>query len=100
MRLLKDFGPDSRLAEFRYDAAPASRDERRTCTIAIEPDATAATLRYRIGGYAGAVSDLLGGRHVRLFRSDDPQTEFGRYVLRVDLEKGEIELAFADLDDA
>jgi hypothetical protein len=78
--LIKDFGPDSVVATYRYDDPPAIRGEHRSCVISIALEGgTGGNFRYRLKGYARAVSDLCGGRHVRLFRGDDPQLEYEQF---------------------
>lgn len=89
--LIQDFGPDSVVSTYRYDDPPAIRGEHRSCVISIEhKGADGGNSTYRLKGYARAVSDLCEGRHVRLYRGDDPQLEYEQFSFVAEAEGRQI----------
>ena len=83
--LIRDFGSESIVSTYRYDDRPAAMGEHRGCVVTIESrGANGGTFRYRLKGYARAVSDLCEGRHVRLYHGDDPQLEYEQFSLVIE----------------
>ncbi|MBP6748519.1 MAG: hypothetical protein KA144_02675 [Xanthomonadaceae bacterium] len=86
--LVRDFGPRSIVAGYRYEPR-FDPEQYRSCVLTIESalmgDGEAIpTLCLRLFGATGALSDLWHGRHVRIAQhDDDPQTEFGRFSIDV-----------------
>ena len=97
--LVEDFGPGSVVSAYRYDAPPSIRGEHRSCVISIQSaGANGCSARYRLKGYTRAVSDLCGGRHVRLYRGDDPQLEYERFSFVTEAEGERIVVFCSDVE--
>ena len=82
-----EFGTGSEIVSFRYDSSPELRGEFRGCVITIRRSGDAGDLiSFRLKGFAGAISDMLGGTDISIRESDDPNLEFSRFAIRFCLD--------------
>ena len=98
--LYKDYGPDSVLTTYCYEDKPSVVGERRACVITVmRAIHEKARCGLSIKGYSGAVSNLQGGQHVKIYQGDDPQIEFERFSIQARVAGKDVMLFCAELEE-
>ncbi len=85
-----EFGKNSKIVSYRYDEPPKVQGKFRGCVIKIQKSKNKEdNVSFRLKGYMGAISNLVGATNISISEGSDPNIEFERYLINYLLNETE-----------